>query len=149
MTTLAYARETVAALRASGLHALLRDLPHLKGVPLEIDWGVYEAAEARGTLYCYSARLAHELAGCAAYVVGPHLHYKDSLQALQEVFFVLPQHASAELEFLAYCDRELGKLRVQATYAHSRTVMPMDPVLERLGYSPVDTVWMKQLSKGN
>jgi len=38
---------------------------------------------------------------------------------------------------------------VQAVYQHSKIAMPMDPLLKRLGYELIDTLWAKRLDKAN
>jgi hypothetical protein len=152
---LEFARESLVQVFSQRLELLMRahwlEIAHFKDIPLSPDWDAYAMAEEAGKLRCYTARFAGELIGYAAYFVNRNPHYKTSLQAVQDVLFLVPEHRkrTVGLKFVAWCDRQLAAEGVQAVYHHSKIAMPMDPLLKRLGYELIDTLWAKRLDKVN
>lgn len=146
-----YARESLAAARASGVDRLLelhwREIAHYQDIPLEIDWPVYEAAEKAGKLYVYTARIEGELIGYSCHFVGPNPHYKSSIQAVQDVLYVEPVHRRGSVGFrlIRFADRDLKAAGVQISYQHSKVAQPIGALLERLDYEAIDTIYGKRL----
>ena len=142
-------------LRAAGLDQLLErhwaEVAHFKDIPLEVDWEAYAAAEVAGRLRLYTARIAGELVGYCAYFVNFNPHYKSSLQAVQDVIFLAPEHRNASVggHLLLFSEGLLRAEGVQVVYQHSkaRADLDMGPLLKRRRYELVDTIWAKRLDR--
>lgn len=116
-------------------------------ITLAPDIALYEALSDAGMLRVYTARVDAQLVGYAAYVVRPHIHYRDSLQAQQDVLFVLPEHRRGLLgvKLIRYADEQLTALGVQKVYQHVKVAHDFGPVLERLGYTLIERIYARRL----
>jgi hypothetical protein len=74
------------------LQAHWEEIAHYKDIELAPNVEAYAKLEAAGILHCYTARVAGALVGYFVTTVVPSLHYRGSLQAHQDVLFVLPEH---------------------------------------------------------
>lgn len=118
-------------------------------IALDPDWQKYCEIDGAGLLVCHTLRVEGELAGYFISVVVPALHYKRSLQAFQDIYYILPEYRQGWLayRFFRWTDRELKNRGVQR-----RSVMRklhLDPRLDRLwlrlGYRPIEMWYSKIL----
>lgn len=128
------------------------EIAHFKDIPLNPDWDIYLKAEAGGMLRAFSIRLeaTKELVGYVVFFVRPNAHYRDSLQAVQDILYVHPDHRKGflALEFLDFCDDELRAQGVQCVYHHVKDAhQALGVVLKRLSYEQVETVWVRRLDQ--
>ena len=152
----AFALETLEQVRASRIEVLLRDhwheVAHFPDIPLEPDWEAYDQVERAGRLKMFTVRVGGVLVGYAAYIINHNPHYKSSLQAVQDVIFIAPAHRKARVgaHLILYADTYFRGQGVQAVYQHSKAKKELDmgPLLKRLGYELVDTLWAKRLDRG-
>lgn len=152
-----FALETLDEVRAGGIEQLLaqhwQEVAFYKDIPLEPDWELYGATESIGRLRIFTARIRGELVGYAAFLLNRNPHYKSSWQASQDVLFVAPAHRSGKIgaHLILFAERHLRTESppVQVTYQHSKASAELDisPLLERLGYELVDTIWAKRLDR--
>lgn len=152
-----FALETVAEVLAGGVEQLLErhfeEIAFYKDIPLNPDWPAYEAAEASGRLQIFTARIHGELVGYAAFILSRNPHYRSSWQASQDVIFVAPEHRNGRVgaNLILFAERHLRveSPPVQLTYQHSKASPELDigPLLKRLGYEFVGTVWAKRLDR--
>jgi hypothetical protein len=142
MTT--YQRESIADVRADIEPLLVQhweEIARFKDVPLDPDWPAYGLAEERGCLRVFTARRAGALLGYGVFFKG-NLHYRSSVLFTQDIFFVLPQNrAIVGARLLRYCDEQLQAEGAQAVYHHVKTHLDWGPVLARMGYEKVDTIY--------
>ena len=153
MSAVEIAREDLASVRAAGIESLLvrhwQEIAHFADIPLDVDWPKYELMEAAGVLRIYTARVAGELVGYAAYMVDSNAHYKGSLQAIQDVLFLAPEYRRGGIgsALISHADTALAAEGVQATYQHSKVAHPIDAVLESQGYELIERIWAKRLDR--
>lgn len=144
-------REDLQALRNGVGEALLyehwQEVAHYKDIALEVDWPIYEAAEASGKFRLYTVRSANEVIGYAAYFVNHNPHYKSSYQAVQDVLYLAPEYRKANIgrHLVAYADTMLRAEGVQVTYQHSKVALPIDALLIRQKYELIERIWAKRL----
>lgn len=152
-----FARESIEQVRAAGIEELLakhwQEVAFYKDIPLDPDWELYQATEQIGRLRIFTARIRGELVGYAAFILNRNPHYKSSWQAAQDVIFVAPEHRNGKLgaHLILFAERHLRAETppVQVTYQHSKASADLDigPLLKRLGYEFVDTIWAKRLDR--
>jgi GNAT superfamily N-acetyltransferase len=126
------------------------EIAHYADIPLNIDKGAYEKAEAAGILKVYTARSVPDFAliGYAIYFIGPNMHYRDSIQARQDVVYLAPEWRKGRLgmRLIAYADDRLRDWGVQVCHHHQKLAHPaIGKVLEHLGYEAVEQIWSKRL----
>ena len=152
-----FALETLEQVRAAGIEQLLerhwQEVAFYKDIPLEPDWELYQVTESIGRLRIFTARIRGELVGYAAFLLNRNPHYKSSWQASQDVLFVAPEHRNGRIgaHLILFAERRLRmeKPPVQVTYQHSKASEELDigPLLDRLGYELVDSIWAKRLDR--
>ena len=122
------------------------EIAHFKDIPLEPDYEFYAAAENAGILRTYTARNEEGiLVGYAVYVVRNNIHYKSSIQALQDILFISKSYRGMGGRFILWCDEQLKADGVQAVYHHVKTAHNFGRLLERLGYNLVDLIYCRRL----
>ena len=122
------------------------EIAHFKDVKLDPDWEQYERLEQAGVLRVFVARdHAGIMVGYAVYFVRHNPHYRQSLQALQDILFIDPTRRGFGAKFILWCDEQLRSEGVQATYHHVKAKHNFGAMLERLGYQLVDLIYARRL----
>lgn len=125
------------------------ELAHFQDIPLNPDRQSYEIAEAHGSLRTFVLRDAGRLIGYAIFFVARNSHYRDSLQARQDVLFLLPEYRGRRvgMTFIDACDAALRSEGVQAVYQHVKLAHDFGPLLLALGYEAVEKVYARRLDR--
>lgn len=136
------------------LMAHWEEIAHFKDIPLKPDQAAYEAIAAAGNLRVYTVRESGPIArliGYAVFFLRRNMHYSTSLQAVQDILYLDPSARGklVGLRFIKYCDEELRKEGVQVAMHHVKVKPGLDfgPMLERIGYEPVDRIFVRRLDK--
>lgn len=129
-----------------------REIAFYQDLPLDPDVDAYNAMEEAGGLRCYTLRMCGELIGYAIYFVRRSLHYKSSLQASQDVLFILPQYRNSRygLRLIEFADNELREEGVQVVYQHvkvTKSIHDFGPLLARIGYTVMDRIHARRLDR--
>ena len=147
-----FQRETVAACMDEGrplLEAHWREIAHYQDIPLSVDELCYRAMDNNGSLRLYTARRDGKMIGYGVFMVRANPHYSTSLQAVQDILFVLPEYRASRmpLKFLRWCDEQLRADGVQVVYHHVKLAHDFGRLLQYIGYEPVETVYARRLDK--
>jgi GNAT superfamily N-acetyltransferase len=148
-----FQREKLTASLCEELKPLLErhylEIAHYQDIPLDPDYEQYVKLEDAGVLRVFTARESKfsMLAGYAIFFVKNNLHYKASLQAIQDIIFVHPGFRSAGFgaKLITFCDEELQKEKVQVVYHHVKEAHNFGPLLEKIGYKLVDLIYGRRL----
>lgn len=117
-------------------------------IPLEPDLVQYRTIEEQGALRVFTVREEDgSLVGYNILFLRNNLHYKSSLQALQDIIFIHPEKRGCGARFIAWCDQQLKAEKVQSVYHHVKAKHNFGPMLERMGYELVDLIYRKRLDK--
>ena len=123
-----------------------QEIAHFKDIPLDPDWPAYIEMLKVGALRCYSARNSEgQLVGYAVFVVRRALHYVTSIQAFQDILFILPEYRGRGKKFILWCDEQLKSEGVQLVYHHIKAEHNFGPMMKRIGYSLVDLIYYRRL----
>ncbi len=147
---MSYQREKVTMALCEELAPLLythyKEIAHYQDIPLKPAFDQYIASDEAGILRVFTNRDDKGLLiGYAIYFVRHNIHYSTSLQAVQDVLFIHPERRGSGMRFIKWCDEELKREGVQATYHHVKTKHNFGPMLERMGYRLVDLVYARRL----
>src|SRR5262245_23443365 len=84
-----------------------KEIARYQDIPLDPDFSLYLAAEAAGNLRCYTARMDSLLVGYSVFMVRRNLHYRSSLQAIQDILFVAPEYRKSRIgvRLIRFCDQ--------------------------------------------
>lgn len=124
------------------------EIAHYKDIPLEPDWKGYEHLEDVGKLRIYTVRDdGQRLVGYCVFIVTGHLHYSSSITAFQDILFLLPSHRGSLVgaNLIAFAEADLRKDGVQLVTQHVKKAFDFGPMLVRMGYEAVETVYFKRL----
>jgi GNAT superfamily N-acetyltransferase len=132
------------------LQAHWEEIARYKDIELAPNVEAYAKLEAAGILHCYTARLAGALVGYFVATVVPSLHYRNSLQAHQDVLFVLPEHRRSRVgvRLIRFAEEQLRQAGVQVVMHHVKVAHDFGPLLERMGYEWVEKMFTKRLDHG-
>jgi len=150
---IAYRTERATALLADPacralLEAHYREIGQYPDIALDVDEAAYAELEARGAFRVYTARAGHELVGYAAFLVGRNPHYRQSLQARCDVFYVAPDWRGGRigLGLVRHSERALAAEGVQVVYHHTKVAHPaLARLLAHLGYEAIEVNYAKRL----
>lgn len=123
------------------------EISHFKNIPLSIHEDAYLALDKSDGFKVFTARKNGTLIGYNVYFIHNSLHYKESIQAVQDAVFIDPDHRGFGKDFLLYCENELKNIGVHVIYNHIKASYNIGPMLEKLGYELVDLVYGKQINK--
>jgi GNAT superfamily N-acetyltransferase len=127
------------------------EVAHWTDIPLNPQRSKYFELEAAGILKIATARVDGRLIGYHFALVAPHLHYATCLVANQDVFWVHPDHRGGRvgMRLLLTAEATLRALGVQVITQHGkvRDEINIGGFLERLGYEPMDTIYVKRLDR--
>jgi GNAT superfamily N-acetyltransferase len=127
-----------------------REIAHYQDIELDPDIETYRKIEDAGMSRCYTVRnAAWELVGYCVYFVRPNMHYRQSIQASQDVLFLRKdlRKGSIGMRLIKYADEQLKKEGVQAVYQHVKAAHNFGPMLERMGYKLVDLIFARRLDE--
>lgn len=147
MTTLIYARETLATVRPEVDALSLThwdEVAHDKNTRvLDVDWPAFEALEKAGQLFLMTARADKKLVGYLFAFLRPHLHSRQTMTAYVDAMFLAPSArlGSAGARFITYADAALAEL-ADYIYWHIKPEKDFSPILQRsLKYHYVEAIW--------
>jgi GNAT superfamily N-acetyltransferase len=112
-------------------------------IKLNPDWGRYEALDAAGVMFCVTARDDGQVAGYVLAYVQPHLHYVDSLTCFTDIFFMRKgyRRGLTGYKLLKFYTEQAKERGVQKIYMHTKLRQDIGPLLDRIGYSPIERVY--------
>ncbi len=116
-------------------------------IKLEPDYEKYLKMQEQGLLKTYTVRADHKIVGYACFLVSAHLHYKSSLQAIQDIIFIKKGFRGNGMAFIRWCDEQLKKIGVQVVYHHVKNSHNWGPALEQQDYELMDLIYSKRLDK--
>ncbi len=120
---------------------------HKAEIPWAPDWSSYAKLEELGILSVFTAREGAELAGYYVNSVMPHPHYRGSLFAFIDVYYLAPnfRKGMTAMRFLMAMEERMRDRGVRVMIGRARLKMGTGPLFERLGWSPVETCYTKLL----
>jgi GNAT superfamily N-acetyltransferase len=114
------------------LEAHWQEIAQYPDIPLDPDYDQYAHAEAAGQLRIYTAR-ADRLVGYAIYIVAPAWHYRQSLQARQDILFLLPKYRRGRtgLKLIQFTEQQLQAEGVQVVYQQFKAWLDFSSLLKQ------------------
>lgn len=125
-----------------------QEIAHYKDIPLNPDYDKYLKMEEWGVLKLYTVRDdSNELIGYAAFIISFHPHYKESLQAIEDIIFIRQDRRGIGKIFISWCDEQLKLLNVQEVVHHVKFAHDWSQVLIKMGYEKTEMRLSKRLDK--
>ncbi len=119
----------------------------LDGARFAPDYDQYRALDEIKRLRLFTMREDGKLAGYAVHLVTQqHLHYPGTAMAMQDVLYVAPWARGLNaVAFLEWMDETLKAQGVEFVIRQVTTKVDYHRTLERMGYKPVSTTFLKEL----
>lgn len=125
--------------------ALNKDL-----IKLDIDEDEYRALDAQGALQIMTVRCDGDLVGYKVHLVKGHLHYKSSLTAFSDVYYLSPEmrvKPRVAWRMFQRAEEELMRRGVQRVIETTKLHSNKQKFLEFQGYGPSELVLTKILKR--
>jgi len=116
-------------------------------IKLNPDWRAYAQLDAINGLRIYTARKGGKLMGYFVVIVSRSLHYKDHLFANNDVIFLTKtaRKGLTGMKLVKYAIESLKAEGVTKLHVNTKMHQPFDPIMERLGFEEIETVFSKVL----
>lgn len=116
-------------------------------IKLNPDWREYARLDEINALRIYTARKDGELMGYFVIMVSRSLHYKDHLFANNDIVFLTKpaRKGLTGLKLVKFAMESLKAEGVTKLHINTKTHQPFDPIMERLGFEEIETVFSKVL----
>lgn len=110
----------------------------------------YERLENSGQLLIVTMRVNGELVGYHASFIRPHLHYRYSLTAYTDVFFIHPDHRKGRnaWHLFKFVENELAARGVERMFASCKLSLDLLPLFDALGWTEVERGFVKKPRHG-
>ena len=128
-------------------HTHYKEIAYYQDIPLNPDRESYFKIEELGNIKTFTARENGELIGYSMYFIKHNLHYKDSLQALQDIIYIKKEKRGFGKTFIKWCDNRLREFGVQVVCHHVKVAHDWSKILENMGYEKQDILLTKRLDK--
>lgn len=147
---LTFQTESLNQARPEGEPLLRRhwqEIAHYQDIVYEPRWDMYQMLEGAGALRIFTARLDGQLIGYSVYAIAPNMHYASSLEASEDVLYLAPEHRKGRvgLKLIRFSDEQLKAAGVQLVKRHVKFAHDHGPILQRMGYEPIDQIYGKRL----
>ncbi|MBB4226023.1 hypothetical protein [Variovorax guangxiensis] len=116
-------------------------------IRLEIDFDSYNQHAATGALHIVVARKSGEVIGYHVSLVRPHLHYKSSLSAFTDVYYIAPPHRTGRtpMRLFEFVERSLKARGVEKLFTGTKLSLDAGPLLQHLGWVPTEMLYTKYI----
>lgn len=118
-------------------------------IPLDIDFATLDAFDAHGCLHLVVARDDDgTIAGYWLGVLRPHLHYRNSLTAYTDVFYIRQESRKdvwAFLHMLAFVERTVKAKGAERLFISSKAHKDLSPIFEHAGMTRTEVLYTKLL----
>lgn len=146
--------EAFAAIRQEILPLLHRHWQEIaldqNRVKLDPDWQRYERMDDAGQLSIVTMRAAGELVGYCVMMISPELHYRSTLGARMDIFWLAPEMRGrmGGVKLFRAVEAELKRRGVKRAYMGSKLHKDSSRLFEAMGYRPIET-WFSKLLEGD
>jgi len=122
-------------------------------IPLDPDWERVYALEQEGKFYAAVLRREGKMVGYNAFAVYPHVHYKSTLHAFNDVVYVDPaERGFAGVKLIRGVEPMLHALGVKKVIYHTKLHVHVGradgvvgDLLDRLGYRHFENLYCKAI----
>lgn len=114
-------------------------------IRLDPDIAQYNEMERAGSLHVVVGRYAGKIVGYHISIIRPHLHYRTSLSAFTDVYFIRKSHRKGMtgVRMFKAVEHTLKARGVQKMFTGTKKHLDMGPIFERLGWTPTETLYTK------
>lgn len=116
-------------------------------VKLDPDWDRYARLDADGQMCIVTLRAQGKLVGYCWMIVGTELHYRTTLTAVMDIFYILPEYRGrmGGVRLFRAVEAELKRRGVARMYVGSKLHRDSSRLFKALGYREVEAWFSKMV----
>jgi hypothetical protein len=116
-------------------------------IKLEPNMEMYQALDDSGQLHVLTCRKDGQVIGYHVSIVRPHLHYKSSLSAFTDMYFVKKEHRKGMVGVKIFIEAEksLKARGVEKLFTGTKLSLDMGKIFERLGWVETERLYTKYI----
>ena len=116
-------------------------------IKLNVDYDSYAEFANVGSLHVLVAREAGVIVGYHIRIIRPHLHYRDSLTAFTDVYYINPSHRKGMtgVRLFKEVEKTLKYRGVQKIFTGTKLHLDMSRIFEHLGYCETERLFTKYI----
>jgi hypothetical protein len=112
---------------------------------LAFDWIRFDALESFGMVHFVTMRKEGKLVGYQLSFIDTHLHHKNTLHAMVDLYYLLPEYRIGRngLNLIKFAEAELIKRGVKKILTGATSIKDTSSLFEYLGYTKFESVFYK------
>ena len=117
------------------------------GVRLNPNLEKYKSLQELDLLSCITMRDNGRLIGYWVSFLFPHVHYKDTLMAANDIFLLQKEYRKGLLcmKLFKFVEEKMKERNVDVLTLHMKTFAPFDKLCERLGWDYAERIYTKYI----
>ena len=129
------------------LDAHYKELSVMQEYPLNPDFEIYRAHDAKGTAKVILCKDDDKVVGYIVFFVGKHLHYTDCLIAVEDIYFLLPEYRKGRtgLKMFMFAEKYLQSIGVNMIKYSTKMHHDNSSLFEYLGFKNTEKVYTKMI----
>lgn len=114
-------------------------------IKLDPDFDTYDVFARNGMLHMVIARRAGEIVGYHVSIVRPHLHYRTSLSAFTDVYYISPEYRTGRtpLRLFQFTEKSLKARGVQKMFTGTKVFLDAGRLFEHMGWTLTEKLYTK------
>jgi len=123
------------------------ELASNKEIELAPDYDWYVARAMDRSLHVVTVRDGHRLIGYHISIIAPHIHYKHSLTAHTDIYFLdkIYRRGHNGIKLFEFMESSLKERGVNRIYMMTKTDADKGKILDRLGYVEKERIYTKMI----
>lgn len=114
-------------------------------IKLDPDFDAYDTMARSGMLHIVVARKEGQVIGYHYTIVKPHLHYRQSLSAFTDIFWIEPKHRTGRtpLRLFQFVEKTLKARGVQKAFTGTKLSLDAGPLFKYMGWTETERLFIK------
>lgn len=110
-------------------------------------WDTYLKLQDEGMLGIFTARKDGDLVGYFVVIANKNPHCKDHIFGVNDVIYLKPEYRGTYLgsDMIMYAEKYMAKYGASVFVINTKTHIPFDSVLKRLGFTHIENVYSKAI----
>lgn len=123
------------------------ELSVTKGFKLNPDFDVYHQAIKKNVLKVVVCKKDNKIIGYILYLIGPNLHFKNCLLAIQDIYYLKPKYRKGfiGIKMFIFAENYLKSIGVNMIKYSTTTHFDNSKLFEFLGCNFIEKVYTKEL----
>lgn len=118
-------------------------------IKLDPDYDKYLLLDSLGMLHVLTVRSDERLIGYFISFIQPHMHYKESLSAVNDILFIHPSYRKGSIGYKLFkkAEQSLRELGVEVMSISSKVKNDFKPLMDKLEFKRVEYTYSKHIGK--